>query len=81
MKMLYDAGEDWVPVSVSCFGGFAVYRRSAIVPCNGAYSGYDSKGRVDVEHAPFSQCILRNGGLLFMNPSAFLRYPVTMYFP
>ena len=74
--MLYSPGEDWVPVAGSCFGGFAVYRRSAIEPCDGTYSGIK-----DCEHVIFSKCIRDHGGKLFMNPTSWIRYPVFSYFP
>ena len=81
IKMLYDPGEEWVPVSVGCFGGFAVYKREYVRQCDQAYSGHDKKGRVDCEHIAFSQCLLSKGGKLWMNPSSWIRYPVTMYAP
>ena len=80
IKMIHDAGEDWVP-AFSCFGGFAVYRRAAIKECRGTYRGNDEAGLDACEHVAFSKCILAHGSSLYMNPSAWLRYNQLRYWP
>ena len=81
LNMLNDPGEDWVPASLVCFGGYTVYRRAAIKHCGGTYSGVDELNRFEVEHASLSRCIREHNYTLFMNPSAFIRYAVYIYAP
>lgn len=76
--MLYDPGDAWVPCH-SCFGGFSVYRRSAVGPCY--FNATDPINVVDCEHVSFCTCIRQRGGRIFVNPGGFLRYPVMAYTP
>ena len=73
--LLYDAGDTWEQAT-SCFGGLAIYDRKAISGCS--YSGRDRTGAVDCEHVHFNECIRANNHTLFINPAAFIRYPVSI---
>lgn len=50
----------------SCFGGFAFYKREAILNCD-----YNSINN-DCEHIKFNECIRNNGGKIFINPAQVL---------
>lgn len=82
LVMLYDPGDEWVQCH-ACFGGFAVYRRSALVTPAGAclYNATDPINVVDVEHVSMSTCVRQHGGRVFINPAGFIRYPVMAYTP
>ena len=82
LVMLYDPGDEWVSCH-ACFGGFAVYRRSALVTAAGPcmYNATDPINVVDVEHISMSTCVRSHGGRVMINPGGFIRYPVMAYTP
>ena len=78
LVMHYDPGEAWVPCH-SCFGGFTMYRRAAMGTC--LFNASDPINVVDCEHVSFSKCVRDHGGAVFINPSAYMRYPHMVYTP
>lgn len=68
IQKVYPAGSNLVPV-YSCFGGMAIYKKSAILNCE-----YDSINE-DCEHVAFHQCAInKNRMRMFMNPNQMIRY-------
>jgi hypothetical protein len=53
----------------SCFGGFAIYKRKYLNNCS---YGNGLQGNVHkyelCEHVPFNECIIKNGGYIYINP-------------
>ena len=74
--MKFDPGEDWLECH-ACFGGFAVYRRSALGSC--LFNATDPINVVDCEHISMSTCVRDHGGKVFINPAGFIRYPYSHY--
>lgn len=54
-----------IPVS-SAFGGFGIYQTRYLNNCT--YEGFDLIDREKCEHISFHECIVRNGGKIFINP-------------
>jgi hypothetical protein len=53
-----------IPVQ-SAFGGFAIYQTQYLNNCY--YEGFDRFDREKCEHVTFHECIVRNGGKIFIN--------------
>lgn len=56
---------DWIEVD-SAFGGFAIYRKTAVE--NVSYAGLTSDGEEFCEHVSLHQQIREQGGRIFLNP-------------
>ena len=60
-----------IPIEViSCFGGTGIYKREYMDNCsygNGMHTIYN-KTTMICEHLAFNNCIVRNGGRLYINP-------------
>jgi len=54
-----------IPVR-SAFGGFGVYQTVYLNGCY--YEAFDQKTKQKCEHVSFHDCIIRNGGKIFINP-------------
>ncbi len=54
-----------VPVR-SAFGGFAVYQTVYLNDCY--YEAFDNTTKQKCEHVSFNECVIRNGGKIFINP-------------
>jgi hypothetical protein len=53
-----------VPVR-SAFGGFGVYQTAYLNNCY--YEAFDNKIKQKCEHVSFNECVMRNGGKIFIN--------------
>jgi hypothetical protein len=54
-----------IPVR-SAFGGFGVYQTKYLNSCY--YEAFDQNNRQKCEHISFHDCIIENGGKIFINP-------------
>jgi hypothetical protein len=54
-----------IPVR-SAFGGFGVYQTAYLNNCS--YEAFDKKTEQKCEHVSFNDCVVRNGGKIFINP-------------
>jgi len=54
-----------IPVR-SAFGGFDVYQTSNLDSCY--YEAFDQRIKQKCEHVSFHDCIISNGGKIFINP-------------
>lgn len=68
-QRIYPVGSPLMKVT-SCFGGLTFYKRSYIENCQ--YASLNE----ECEHIAFHECLQRQGGRMFMNPSQILRYSV-----
>ena len=59
------------PIKVkSCFGGIAIYKRAYLNNCsygNGLHGPENNKYEI-CEHVTFNECIIKNGGNIYINP-------------
>lgn len=56
---------EWIQVD-SAFGGFAIYKRDAIL--NASYKAIDSNNKIICEHVSLHSDITNNGGRIYINP-------------
>ena len=63
----------WIKVD-SAFGGVAIYDTAYINGCN--YIGVGANGKQICEHVSFNNGILKNGGLIYINPR-FINFKLT----
>lgn len=54
-----------IPV-LSAFGGFGIYQTTFLNSCH--YEAFDERTEQKCEHIAFHECIIRNGGKIFINP-------------
>ena len=54
----------------SCFGGLAIYKRKYLDNCDYG-KGFQMNGDEKIEfceHVDFNQCVINNGGKIYINP-------------
>jgi hypothetical protein len=62
------------PIKVkSCFGGIGIYKRKYLDNCTYG-SGLNSDNYEICEHTTFNECILKNGGSIYINPKLITFY-------
>ena len=50
----------------SAFGGFGIYQTAYLNNCY--YEAFDERSKQKCEHVSFHDCVIRNGGQIFINP-------------